>query len=47
MLRPNFFLLLTEILQNLHAKETRRLLHLRDTGSHVVRATMQQFFKIV
>ena len=37
-------LLPTEILQNPRAKETRRLLYLRDTGSHVVQATTQHHF---
>ena len=52
MLRPKLVLLLTDVPQSylsaslsasasfLHALETRRLLYLRDTGSHVLRANI-------
>ena len=41
MLRLKLVLQLTENLQNLRAEETQRLLYLRDTKSHVVRAIIQ------
>ena len=41
-LRSKLVLLLTEIFTYCHAQETRRLLFFRDSGSHVVRATIQQ-----
>ena len=46
MLPPKLVLLLTKIFQNTCAKETRCLLYLRDTWSHVVRATIQQYIYI-
>ena len=54
-LRPKLVLLLTDVLQSYlsaslsasasvsRAWETKRLLYFRDTGSHVVLATIQQF----
>ena len=50
MLRPKLVLLLTDVLQgylfaslSASACPSRRLLYFCDTGSHVVRATIQQF----
>ena len=52
MLRPKLVLLLTNVLQRSlfaffllpRASETRHLLYFRDTGSYVVRATIQHYF---
>ena len=42
MLRPKLVLLLTEILQKIVVLKKHSLWYLCDTGSHVVRATIQQ-----